>query len=290
MTATAGSPGATSTGTPGSVGSADGAAAVTPTTADRVRQVVVTVSEVFCVIGTLVGVGVLGTSVSDTSGGALSAQATLIAPAGPAFSIWSVVYLGLAAYTVWQWLPANAASARSRATGWLAAVSMILNAVWLLVTQQGWIWVSVVVILALAITLGLLVQRLTTLASTSLVERVIVDGTFGLYLGWVAVATCANVTAALVASDVDPGRPVSEILAVVVLAVAAVLGVVFALRLGGRWSVAVAMAWGLAWIGAGRLGATDLDSTTTAVGAIVAAVVVLVAAFRTHRPAPHRAA
>lgn len=276
MTTTAGTPGRTTTG-PG------GSTTARPTSTDRIRQVAVTLAEVFCVFGTLVGVGVLGTSVASTSGGALSAQATLIAPAGPAFSIWGVVYLGLLAYTVWQWLPRNAATERSRATGWLAAVSMVLNAGWLLVTQQGWIWASVVVILALVLTLGLLVRRLTTLVSTSIAERVVVDGTFGLYLGWVTVATCANVTAALVASHVDPGRTVGAALAVVVLAVAAALGMVFAVRLGGRWSVAVAMAWGLAWIAAGRLGATDLHSTPTAVAAIVAALVVLAAATRTHR-------
>lgn len=276
MTTTAATPGRRSGG-PGTPG---GAAPGDPTSTDRIRQVVVTLSEVFCVIGTLVGVGVLGTSVATTSGGALSAQATLIAPAGPAFSIWSVVYLGLAAYTVWQWLPANAATERSRATGWLAAVSMVLNAGWLLVTQQGWIWVSVVVIVALVLTLGLLVQRLTALGSRSAVERVVVDGTFGLYLGWVAVATCANVTAALVSSHVDPGRPIGAGFAVVVLVIAAALGVLFAVRLGGRWAVAVAMAWGLAWIGAGRLGATDLHSAPTAVAAIVAAVVVLAATAR----------
>ena len=256
-----------------------------PTATDRIRQVVVTLSEVFCAIGTLVGVGVLGTSVANTSGGALSAQATLIAPAGPAFSIWGVVYLGLAAYTVWQLVPANAATDRSRATGWLAAASMVLNAGWLLVTQQGWIWVSVVVIVALVLTLGLLVQRLTTLGSASVAERVVVDGTFGLYLGWVAVATCANVTAALVASHVATGRSLSEVLAVVVLAIAAALGVILGVRLCSRWAVAAAMAWGLAWIGAGRLGATALSSTSTGVAAIVAALVVLAAAARTHRSA-----
>ena len=75
------------------------------TSADRRRQVVVTVSEVLCVVGTLVGVGVLGTRVEESSGGSLAADATLLAPAVPAFSIWSVIYLGLGAYTVWQWLP-----------------------------------------------------------------------------------------------------------------------------------------------------------------------------------------
>ena len=66
------------------------------------------------------------------------------------------------------------------------AASMVLNAAWLLVTQVGWIWVSVVVIAGLAVVLGVLVRRLTDLGTggAGLGERAVVDGTFGLYLGW----------------------------------------------------------------------------------------------------------
>ena len=264
-----------------------------PTTTDRVRQVVVTVSEVLCLYGTLVGVGVLGTSVQTSSGGALSAQATRIAPAGPAFSIWSVVYLGLFLYTIWQWLPVQAASQRMRATGWLAAVSMLLNAGWLLVTQQGWIWVSVVVIVALVLVLGELVRRLTAIPPTASpstasgwrrAELVVVDGTFGLYLGWVAVATAANVTAALVSSGVNPSAAVSDVLAVVVIAVVAALSVVISRAFGGRYAVAAASAWGLVWIAIGRT-TSEPASTVTAVAAVVAALVVVAAALRLHRRA-----
>jgi hypothetical protein len=244
------------------------------TSADRVRQVCVTVSEVLCVLGTLVGVGLLGgTEVQDSAGGALSAEATRLAPAVPAFSIWSVIYLGLAAYTIWQWLPSSVTE-RTRSTGWLAMASMLLNAGWLLVTQQGWIWVSVVVIVALVLVLGELLRRLTRQPAGGTVERVVVDGTFGLYLGWVAVATCANVTAALVASGVRPSDAVADALGVVVLVVAAALGVVFARTLGGRWAVAAAMAWGLGWIAVGRTSGTP-ESLLVGLAAAVAALVVL---------------
>jgi len=261
----------------------------TATGADRARQVGVTVAEILCVLGTLVGVGLLGgTRVQESAGGALSAEATLIAPAVPAFSIWSVIYLGLAAYTVWQWLPGSLTE-RTRSTGWLAAASMLLNAGWLLVTQQGWIWVSVVVIVALALVLGELLRRLTRAPARGVTERVVVDGTFGLYLGWVAVATCANVTAALVASGVRPSEAISTTLAVVVLVVAAALGVVFARTLGGRWAVAIAMAWGLGWIAVGRTSANP-TSAATAVAAGAAALVVLAAVLwartSTREPAP----
>jgi hypothetical protein len=256
-------------------------AAKTTTAQDRLRQATVTLAEVFCVVGTLFGIGILGTRVEESAGGALSAEATLLAPAGPAFSIWTVIYLGLLAYTVWQWTPAAATGIRARSTGWLAAASMVLNAAWLLVTQRGWIWTSVAVIVALALVLGLLIRRLTTAAPSGPLERVVVDGTFGLYLGWVTVATCANVTAALVASGVEPGSPVRDALAVVVLAVAAGLGIVLAVTLGGRFAVAVALAWGLAWIAIGRLTGSP-PSGVTAVAAVVAALVVLLAAVWRH--------
>ena len=254
------------------------------TTNDRVRQGAVLLSEVACIFGTLVGVGVIGTRVEESSGGNLSANATLIAPAVPAFSIWSVVYAGLAAYTIWQLLPVAATDPRARATGWLAAASMLLNAAWLLVTQVGWLWVSVGVIVTLVLVLGVLVRRLTEIPARGRLDRVILDGTFGLYLGWVAVATCANIAATLVASGVKPASPLADVIAAVVLLVAAGVGVHLARQLGGRYAVAGAMAWGLGWIAVGRLGDAP-RSTITAVAAIAAAVIVVVAAVRAHRQA-----
>ena len=244
-----------------------------------------TVAEIGCILGTLVGVGVLGTRVEESSGGALAADATLLAPASPAFSIWSVIYGGLAAYTIWQWLPVNTANIRARRSGWLVALSMLLNAAWLLVTQQGWLWASVGVIAALVVTLGVLLRRLDETAPTSRAELVVVDGTMGLYLGWVAVATCANVTATLVASGVDPARPTSTFSALAVLAAAAGIGVLLSTRLGGRYAVALAMAWGLGWIGVARI--TDQPmSATVGLAALAAALVVVAAASHRHRPRP----
>ncbi|GAA4899403.1 tryptophan-rich sensory protein [Tessaracoccus lubricantis] len=252
---------------------------------DLLRQIWVSVSAVLCVYGTLLGIGVIGTRVEESSGGALAADATLLAPGGPAFSIWSVIYLGLFSYTVWQWLPANKTAPRARAVGWLAGVSMLLNAAWLLVTQVGWIWVSVAVIAILALTLGLIVRRLTTIPATGLVERVVVDGTFGAYLGWVSVATCANVAAAGDNSGWSFGALADQVVAVVVIAAAAGLGVLFAQQFGGRLAIAGAAGWGLAWIAVARL--TDApDSTLVGVAAIVAALLVVAAALLLRRHAP----
>ncbi|HSK32564.1 MAG TPA: TspO/MBR family protein [Propionicimonas sp.] len=246
---------------------------------DRRRQWLVTAGAVFMVFGTLYGFGLIGTPVEQSSGGSLSAEATLLAPAVRAFSIWSVIYLGLIGYVVWQWLPANTASPRARRIGWLSSVSMALNGLWLLVVQVGALWLSVAVIAALAVTLGELMRRLGNPRATGAAERLLVDGTFGLYLGWVSVATLANVTATLVASGVDPGGEVAEYLAVAVLAVGAALGAVLAKVLGGRIGVAAAMVWGLSWIAVGRLTGEPASDLTGVAAAIAAGVVAVATAL-----------
>lgn len=244
---------------------------------DRTRQIIVTLSGIICVYGTLVGVGVIGTRVEESAGGRLAADATLIAPAGPAFSIWSVIYLGLLGYVVWQWLPAQTRSARLRRVGLLAAASMVLNAAWLLVTQQGWIAVSVVVMIALLLSLGLAAQRLHDEPTDSAVERVVVDGTFGLYLGWVCVALCANIAAALVAAGVAATGTFATVVTVVVLAVVVGVAVGLAARLPGQWAVAVGIAWGLVWVALGRSIAEPRSLPVTVAAAVTA--VFVVAAF-----------
>lgn len=246
-----------------------------------------TVSGVLCVVGTLVGTGVLGTRVQESSGGALAADATLLAPAGPAFSIWSVVYLGLLGYVVWQWLPAHTTDERARQTGWWAGASMLLNAAWLLVTQQGWLWVSVGVIVALAVVLKVVISRLTRLPARGVVDRVLLDGTFGLYLGWVAVATCANVAATLVASGVSAEGTGAEVVTLVALAVVLGLAAWYATRFGGRVAVALAMAWGLGWVAYGRL-VDGPESTLVGVSAAVVAAAVLATLLLPRADPPER--
>ncbi|MEJ7649622.1 MAG: hypothetical protein WKF57_11400 [Nakamurella sp.] len=163
--------------------------------------------------------------------------------------------------------------ARNRSIGYLVAASMVLNAGRLLVVQAGWIWVSVAVIAALVAVLGVIVSRLTTIPGDGALDRIVTDGTFGLYVGWVAVATCANVTAALVDAGGDVAAPAADIWAVVVLVVAGAVGVLLALRTGGNPGVGAAMVWGIGWIAVARLTGSP-ESTTTAAAAIVVAVLI----------------
>ncbi|MEU2200392.1 tryptophan-rich sensory protein [Isoptericola sp. NPDC019482] len=248
------------------------------TRAPRLQQVAVTVSLLVCVVGSMIGVGVFGgTRVAEAAGGALAADATLVAPASPAFSIWTVIYLGLAGYTVFQWLPAHALDVRQHQLRRPVAATMLLNAAWILAVQAGLLWWSVVVIVAL---LAMLVRTFLILVRTpasGVTERVLVDGTLGLYLGWVCVATVANVAAALTDAGFDGGGVAADWWAVAILAVVAAIGVALAVRGSGRLAVAAAIAWGLVWVAVARSQGEPL-SAPAAASAVAAAVVVLGAA------------
>lgn len=241
-----------------------------------IRRTVVTGAGLVCALGFALGIGLIGgPSVAESAGGSLAADATLIAPAGPAFAIWSVVYLGLGGYVVWQWLPAQAHSRRAIALSGWASLSMLLNALWLAVTRAGWLWPSVLVILGLAVVLKMVLTTLTRIppeeGTPGRVERVLVDGTFGLYLGWVAVATCANIAAALVDSGVPATGGGAEVTTVVILLAVLLVAWWYVRRFRARWAITAAIAWGTGWIAVGRL--TD-EPSSTLVG-ITAAVVAL---------------
>lgn len=244
-------------------------------TKDIVRQITVAASAVFALIGAFVGSGAAGgTPIQNAAGGALAADATLIAPATPAFSVWSVIYLGLIVYAVWQLLPGQSSAERHRRLGYWIAASLVLNAFWILSIQFDLLPLSVPIIVVLLAVLVQAFLQAIAYPPTSVADGIITDATIGLYLGWVCVATAANVTALLVASGFTGWGLAPELWSVVVVAVAAAVGVVLAVVSRGRISPALTLAWGLTWVAVGRL-AGEPASLATGIAAAVAAGAVL---------------
>jgi hypothetical protein len=238
--------------------------------------VLVLVSGIVAIIGAFLGSGVLGgTPIQLAAGGWLNEDSTPLAPAKGAFRIWSLIYLGLLAYSVWQLLPAQRRSARQQGLRPWAAAAMLLNAAWIWVVQAGWLGLSLAVIVVLLAVLARIFVLLVRGRPEGTADMIITDGTFGLYFGWVTIATVANTSAVLGAAGFDgSGMPVA--LATAVLVAAAVIGVATAWRSGGRLAPALALSWGLAWISVGRLDG-GLVSPGTAVAAGICAAVVLIA-------------
>ena len=265
-------------------------AAARPMAADRVRQTLVIAGTVVAIVGAFVGSGAVGgTPIPKVAGGALSADATLLAPAGPAFAIWSLIYAGLVTYAIWQALPSQAARERQRRAGFWVLASLLLNAAWILSVQAGQLALSVVAIVALLVVLVVTFVILRRHPSESTADAVLLDGVIGLYLGWVMIATVADITSWLQQTGFDGFGANPHAWAIGMLAAFAIIGGELAVWDRGRFAPAVASAWGLAWIGVSRL-TGSLPSAPVAITAFAAAalLVLIALAVRVARPGPAR--
>ncbi|RFA12516.1 hypothetical protein B7R22_15470 [Subtercola boreus] len=247
---------------------------------DRLRQVLVAIGAVVAVVGSFIGSGAAGgTPIAQAAGGALSADATLLAPAGGAFSIWSVIYLGLVGYAIWQFLPAQRADDRQRRLGYPVLLTLVLNAAWILSVQAGLLALSAVVILLLLVSLCWAYGRAIAtrgLGRRSALGTLLVDGTLGLYLGWVSVATAANITSFLQFAGFTGFGWSPEGWAIAIVGVAGLVGVLVAVWSRGSISAMLSLAWGLVWIEVSRVSGA-LPSRPVAMAAFGAAAVVVVA-------------
>ncbi|NLP84468.1 tryptophan-rich sensory protein [Microbacterium sp. CFH 90308] len=246
-----------------------------PATRDLVRQIAVISAFCFMIIAAMVGTGLFGgTPVQDLQEGALDADGSYLAPARPAFSIWTVIYVGLFAYTVWQAFPAQRGRDRQRALGWLIAGTMVLNGLWLVTAQFATLPLTVLAIIVLLVLLGVTFRRAVVLPGRGIVDAMLIDGVTGLHLGWVALATVANTAAWLTRVVPESWGEAATTWGIAVLIVVALIGVAIAWASGWRIAPGLAMAWGLTWVGVGRL-AFEPANAAIGITAFVAAGVVL---------------
>ncbi|AZI42341.1 tryptophan-rich sensory protein [Deinococcus psychrotolerans] len=194
-------------------------------------------------------------------------------PAGLTFAIWGVIFLGLLAFAVYQALPGQRGP-RYDALFWPYLLANLLNVGWLVAFQSLHFGLSVVVMLALLGSLIWLYLRLKQLDLKG-TEALALGLPTSLYLGWIAVATIANVTAWLVSLGFTAGLagisgPLwSAILVVVASGVGA-----FLLRANRDFAVMGVILW--AYYGVYLARPQEL---TVTLGLVLGVVVLLTAAF-----------
>jgi hypothetical protein len=116
-------------------------------------------------------------------------------PAGYVFSIWGIIYIGLIAYAVYQALPAQRLNPRLQATGWWVVLGGLANSMWIFlwhyqqfVATLGAMLILLATLIAVYLRLGIGRTKVTT------GETWAVRVPFSIYLGWITVATVANIS------------------------------------------------------------------------------------------------
>jgi benzodiazapine receptor len=196
---------------------------------DRTRQVVT-------VLVFLLTVAVNAAANALPINGQLTAEISdrfrvLVIPAGYVFAIWGVIYLLLAAFTVDQARPSRATDPTMRRLGWLPAVTGVLNTSWVLLFQYEVFVLTVPVMIALLITL--IVINAITFADRDRLRGVLawtVRIPFSVYLGWITVATIANIAQTLDALGFDAFGVQPQLIASAVLLLGLAIAVTFVWR------------------------------------------------------------
>ena len=165
---------------------------------------------------------------------------TLITPAGYAFSIWGIIFLGLLAFAIYQALPSQRTNQRFRAVGWWVVLNTLCNAIWSPLFNNERIGIALIVILVMLFSVAIIEQRLLMRPHTpvvapdldatlpespaSVAETWLARIPFSIYFGWLTVATILNVAVYLKATGFNLLGTSEQTWAVAILIVGLVIG------------------------------------------------------------------
>ena len=233
---------------------------------DKIQQILVIVATIGMIIfNWLAATGILG---GIDTGAVSDKYPTHITPAGYAFAIWSLIYLGMIAFSIYQALPSKAA--RFRGLRRIYIISCVANCAWLYVWSQELIVLCLGIIIVLLVSVGIINVKLRE--TESLGEYWLAKVPFGIYFGWVTAATILNASIALVYLGVKTSDSTANLLSAVLILIAAALGAIVRWKLKSYF-YPLAIAWALTAIAVKQSG-----QTIVVVAAAIGVIICLIAA------------
>ncbi len=169
-----------------------------------------------------------------TTGDVSDSFPNLFAPTGLTFSIWGLIYLLLAAYTLYQFglFQEDKGAAKAglyKKIGVLFSISSLANALWIFAWHYYNIALSLLLMFVLLVSL-ILINSTLDKVQLSLRDKYFIKLPFAVYLGWITVATVANVTSLLVYSGWNAFGIAEQVWTVIIIAVGLIIGAATTLR------------------------------------------------------------
>jgi len=216
---------------------------------ERIKQILVIVATAGMIyFNYLAATGSLG----GIETGAISDKyPTHITPAGYAFSIWSLIYLGLIVFSIYQFLPKNVERFRSIRTVYI--LSCASNCAWLYFWHREAILVSTAVIFLLLGTLAFINVKLQKTETNG--EFWLAKFPFGIYFGWVTAAAIVNAAITLVSLNFQVSDAIAARLGAALVLMATALGIIIRFKLNNVF-YPLAIAWALTAIAVKQSGQT----------------------------------
>ena len=211
--------------------------------------------------------GLMTGEISDSFG-------ALFTPAGYVFAIWGLIYVTLTIFGVYQVLPAQKNNERIDRIGIWFILANLFNGSWILAWHYQQFNLSLIIMLGLLVSLLVIYTRLKIgISKIKPAERWLVDLPFSIYLGWISVATIANVSVVLIDNNWNGFGVSAAVWTVIMIVIAVILGILMTV-IRNEAAYTLVLVWALVGIFLNGSG-NSLVSTT----ALVAAIILFVAIF-----------
>ena len=183
---------------------------------------------------------------SVTTGELSDMYPNLFVPSGFTFAIWGLIYTLLLIFTIYQLVQAFSKNGNTdfiEKIGWYFVLSCLANASWIVVWHYQFISFSLLIMLGILGSLLAIYQRLNIgLKPISTIEKALVHVPFSVYLGWITVATIANVTTLAVDMNWN-GFGISEMTwTMIMITIATLIGILMLFR-RKDWAYALVLIW-----------------------------------------------
>jgi tryptophan-rich sensory protein len=202
--------------------------------------------------------------INGLSTGAVSnAYPNLFAPAGITFSIWGIIYLLLGIVSVMFFFDGNKEVLQK--VSWFFIISSTLNSLWIFAWHYEKFGISVVIMILLLASLIIINQKLSSSPNS------IFKAAFGIYLGWICIATIANITVWLVSINWSGFGISQEIWTSIMIATGLIISIAAVYKFNNPF-IAASVIWAFIGIAIKQHG----NSNVVFIAAIIGAVVFLI--------------
>lgn len=184
---------------------------------------------------------------SKTIGEVSKKYNTLFTPAGYAFSIWGLIYLLLISFVAYQWyfwLKERKDEVIHRIGGWFMLAN-IANASWVVAWIYEYTGLSVLIMLVLLVSLIQIVRRLDLERWDAPLDIILfVWWPICIYIGWIILATVANISAFLISLGWKGGTLLEESWTIVLILISTFIYTVL-IYIRNMREAALVGVWGL---------------------------------------------
>lgn len=230
---------------------------------EKFRQFLVVVATLGVIfVNYLAATGVVN---NRTTGELSDKYSTEITAAGYAFSIWSLIYVGLIAFSIYQALPSNTNNKLFKKIRTFYILNCVANASWIYTWHYEIVPLSLLIMLILLGTLIFI--NLAVMEADSTAEIITTKIPFNIYFGWITVATILNASITLVYFGLEFPEMATSIIGAVLIFIATALGVILRFKISANF-YPLTIAWGITAIAVKQSGDTIIV-VASAIGVIL---------------------